>query len=171
MIRLVVIAEHGPAELVTAELVFRITGAAVWVPERVSRGKPLVRYSSGVWQYSGRQWSGVRFEGPCRLLFGLPREAPSISDELSGISIHGTTLTAGGLPFAIYEADRDMWHGVGTDRWWHAFRIEDAGMRKGKDAAKDPNTRNSSDPPADPQSQTKRPSDYRGELPIAPSRH
>jgi hypothetical protein len=129
MIRLTAIGEQNPAELVATEPVFRITGAAVWVPHRISRGTPLAHFSGRLWHYDGRIWSGLRFDGPCRLTFGLPRDPAGSSDELSGISIHGTSLIANGLPLAVYEPDKDVWHGA--NRWWQAFRIEYVAISKG----------------------------------------
>lgn len=122
MIRLTVIGEGSSAERVATESIFRITGPAVWLPDRVSRGTPLTHYSSGFWHYKGRVWSGLRFDGRCVLMFGLPRDPAGTSDRLSGISIHGTSLIANGLPFAEYDPDKDIWHGA--NRWWHAFRVE-----------------------------------------------
>ena len=132
MIRLTAVGAENSTELLATEPVFRITGAAVWIPHRVSRGTPLAHYSGGLWQHERRLWSGLRFDGPCRLSFGLPRDPAGTSDELRGISVHGARLIANGLPFAVYEADKDMWHGA--DRWWHAFRIEYVSIAKATSA-------------------------------------
>ena len=136
MIQLTVIDGQGSARLVATEPLFRINGAAIWLPERVTYAVPLVHYASGSWYYDARQWTGVRFEGPCRLVFGFPRDPPNVSDVLTGISIHNTTLTANGLPFAVYEPDRDVWHGTGKS-WWHAFRVEHVDVRGTHGASKD----------------------------------
>lgn len=40
----------------------------------------------------------MRFEGKCRLIFGLPRDPVGVSDMLDGVSVHGTLLSANGIP-------------------------------------------------------------------------
>jgi hypothetical protein len=75
-------------------------------------------------------WAGMRFEGKCRVVFGLPRDPAGVSDLLQSLSIHDCTLSANGIPFAVYEPRRDLWRGAIADAWWHAFRIESAGLRQ-----------------------------------------
>jgi hypothetical protein len=74
--------------------------------------------------------SGMRFEGRCRLVFGLAREPTGVSEELSGVSIAADTLSATGIPFAIFDTAREMWRGVGLNTWWHAFRVQSADHRR-----------------------------------------
>jgi hypothetical protein len=168
MIRLVLVDAQNSAELVATEPVFRISGATIWVPKRITRGRPLVHYAGGVWHHDARQWSGMRFDGRCRLIFGLPRDPAGVSDELTGISIHGTTLTANGLPFAAYEADRDAWHGMGQ-RWWHAFRIEHVGSGSGNGVSKDSDPKDVED--SDPNRHLREPNERPGPVPNATVRH
>lgn len=125
MIRLSVIGEQGRAALVTTSGYFRITGGVVWLDP----GQPLVRYVPPGWKFQDTIWSGLRLEGRCRLVFGLPRNPAGISDALESLSIYGTTLSANGIPFAVYDPERDMWRGVVAESWWHAFRIESVGLR------------------------------------------
>jgi hypothetical protein len=124
MIRLTVIGEQGRVAIVMSAPHFRITGGAVWIGPSAGGQKPLARYVSGRWQYGDTLWEGVRFEGPCRIVFGLAREPSGVSEEVSALSIVGDTLSANGIPFAVYDTARDMWHGVGANAWWHAFRVE-----------------------------------------------
>jgi hypothetical protein len=124
MIRLTVIGEQGRVAIVMSAPHFRITGGAVWIGPSAGGQKPLARYVRGHWQYGDTLWEGVRFEGPCRIVFGLAREPSGVSEEVSALSIVGDTLSANGIPFAVYDTTRDMWHGVGANAWWHAFRVE-----------------------------------------------
>jgi hypothetical protein len=71
----------------------------------------------------------MRFEGHCRLVFGLPRDPVGISEQLQSLSIQGRVLSANGVPFAVYEPAQDMWHGAGAHIWWNAFRVESTELR------------------------------------------
>ncbi|TLY79820.1 MAG: hypothetical protein E6K49_03155 [Gammaproteobacteria bacterium] len=57
----------------------------------------------------------MRFEGACRLMFGIPCDPADVSDLLESISILGCTLFADRVAFARYEPGPEMWHG-GTRR-------------------------------------------------------
>jgi hypothetical protein len=127
MIRLTVIGEQGRAMEITSALYFRITGGAVWIGPGVHL--PLVRYISGSWDHGDVLWSGMRFEGKCRLIFGLPRDPARVSDEIAALSIFRNSLSANGIPFAVYDHEREMWRGVEANSWWHAFRVESAELR------------------------------------------
>lgn len=116
--------------LVASAPYFRITGGAIWIGPRTEAGVPLVRFSASRWQHNDALWSGMRFEGKCRLIFGLPRDPVGVSDILDGVSVHGTLLSANGIPFAEYSPAQEMWRGVGAHTWWHAFRIESVGLRE-----------------------------------------
>ena len=129
MIRLTVIGDEGRAAVVATAPHFRITGGALWIGPSVDGSMPLVRYVSGRWQYADILWLGVRFEGKCRVVFGLPRDPAGVSDELSGLSIYDNILSASGIPFAVYEVGRETWRGVTMNTWWHAFRVESAAQR------------------------------------------
>lgn len=129
MIRLIVINEQGHAAVVASAPYFRITGGAVWTGPGHPGETPLVRLISGRWHFASSQWVGLRFEGTCRLVFGLPREPSAVSDVLQGISICDSTLSASGIPFALYDEEREMWKGVTTNTWWHAFRVEGVEQR------------------------------------------
>ena len=128
MIRLTVVGEQCRAALVTSSPYFRITGGAIWVHPS-DDVLPLVRYVTPGWQYKGAMWAGVRLEGPCRLVLGLARDPAGISDRLDALSIYGCVLSAQGIPFAVFDPQRDMWRGALAETWWHAFRIESVGIR------------------------------------------
>jgi hypothetical protein len=114
---------------ITSAPYFRITGGAVWIAPGTSTHLPLLRYVAGSWEHGDVLWSGMRFEGKCRLIFGLPRDPAGVSDEIDSLSIYGNTLSANGIPFALYNDDREMWQGVEANSWWHAFRVESAEIR------------------------------------------
>jgi hypothetical protein len=126
MIRLTLIGAEGRAAPAMTGAYFRITGGAVWTRPG---DEPLVRYCQPSWRYADAQWLGMRFEGRCRIVFGLPRDPAGVSGLLDAVSIYGCTLSANGVPFAVFEPDRDMWRGAAKDSWWHAFRLESAGLR------------------------------------------
>jgi hypothetical protein len=135
MIQLSAIDEHGNATVIASAAYFRITGGAVWIGPAEAADMPLVRFTAGSWQRADQRWTGLRFEGRCRLIFGLPRDPAGVSGAIDGVSACGATLTANGIPFAAYDEDREMWRGVGANTWWHAFRIETAGLRTSVDSA------------------------------------
>ncbi len=138
MIRLSVIADRGLAQCVISASYFRITGGAVWTGPSISDVKPLVRYVDGQWHHAGAAWSGLRFEGKCRLVFGMARDPVSVSGELDGLSIYGQTLSANGVPFAEYDTAREAWRGTSINSWWPAFRIESTGLRESLSASGEP---------------------------------
>jgi hypothetical protein len=127
MIKLTVMGHEGGAAVVATSPYFRITGGTVWTRPGE---EPLVRYTDGGWQHLGVRWAGMRFEGPSRLVLGLPREPAAVSDEVRAFSIYDCVLSASGIPFAMYVPQQEMWRGVAPETWWHAFRIESAGMRR-----------------------------------------
>ena len=135
MIRLTVINEEGEAAVVVSAPYFRITGGAVWIGPGVPSDIPLVRFTRGRWQYASNGWAGLRFDGKCRLIFGPAREPTAVSDVLHGLSISGVALSANGIPFAVYDDDREMWKGATANSWWHAFRIESAELRESSTAS------------------------------------
>jgi hypothetical protein len=127
MIRLTLVAPPASAILAATSAYFRVTGGVVWV--RPGDG-PIVAYERQGWRHKDVVWSGMRFEGPCRLIFGLPRDPTSMSEVLQSISISGTTLRANAIPFALYDEISQVWRGVTAGSWWPAFRIEVADLRK-----------------------------------------
>ena len=129
MIRLTLIGGEGKAAVLASAPYFRINGGAVWIGPGASDQHPLIRYVNGRWISNGIAWYGMRFEGKSRLIFGLPRDPSGVSDELESLSIQGATLSANGIPFAEYDASRDMWRGAAATNWWHAFRVEMSGYR------------------------------------------
>ncbi len=135
MIRLTVLSDLGPATQLVSAPFFRITGSAVWIGPTAGADAALVRYVGGLWEHGDTFWSGMRFEGWCRLVFGLPREPSRVSDEVASLSIHGGTMSISGIPFAVYDDVRDMWRGVGANTWWHAFRIESSELREPLDSS------------------------------------
>ncbi len=126
MIRLTVLGNEGGAAVVATSSYFRITGGAVWTRPG---DDPLIRYVDPGWQYLGVRWAGMRFEGRCRLVLGLPREPERISEQVHDFSIHDCIISTAGIPFALYVPSQEMWRGVVPETWWHAFRIESAGLR------------------------------------------
>jgi hypothetical protein len=105
---------------------FRITGGAVWTRPG---NDPLLRYVGPTWHYDGAHWSGMRFDGKCRLVFGLPRDPAGISDLLSVVTIYACALSTNGVPYAVYEPNREMWRGAASEVWWPSFRIETLSLR------------------------------------------
>jgi hypothetical protein len=126
MIRLTFIGEPPKASLAETSLYFRITGGLLWTQPALG---PVASYVDERWKYTGTLWSGMRFEGKCRLVFGLARDPSAVSEELQSLSISGRVLSANGIPFAVYEPANDMWHGAIADTWWPAFRVESADLR------------------------------------------
>lgn len=126
MIRLTLIDARAEAALADTSAYFRITGGIVWT--RPEYG-PLATYTEAGWKHHEVLWPGMRFEGPCRVVFGLPRDPVGVSEQLQSLSIHGRVLSANGVPFAVYEPAQDMWHGA-TRIWWNAFRVEGTELRQ-----------------------------------------
>ena len=104
---------------------FRITGGVVWTQPEFG---PLATYTEECWRHREALWPGMIFHGPCRLVFGLPRDPVSMSEPLQSLTIYGRILSANGVPFAVFEPAQDMWHGAHT--WWHAFRVESTELRQ-----------------------------------------
>ena len=121
MIHLTLVNDTGEALTIAAAPFFRITGAAVWV---VPGERYIARLTSGGWESRGKLWTGMRFEGACRLVMGFPREPTSVSEVLHSVSLSLDVLSANGIPFAAYNRAQDMWRAAMADKWWHAFRIE-----------------------------------------------
>jgi hypothetical protein len=126
MIRLTLFGERSRTPAVVESPYFRITGGTVWTRPG---NDPLLRYTGPTWHYDGSHWSGMRFDGKCRLVFGLPRDPAGISDLLSVVTIHCCALSTNGVPFAVYEPDREMWRGATGEVWWQSFRLESLSLR------------------------------------------
>lgn len=121
MVQLTFVNDDGEALLASAAPFFRITGPAVWT----FRGDGYIaRLTRGGWESAGKLWTGMRFEGRCRLVMGFPREPSAVSEILQSVSVSLDVLSANGVPFAVYNPAQDMWRSAMADRWWHAFRIE-----------------------------------------------
>jgi hypothetical protein len=127
VIELTLIDDRGSVRVARTAPYFRITGGTVWTSPGDGR---IVRFSSSGWEFERQVWDGMRFEGPSKLVMGLPKEPTSSSEVLQSVSITREVLTANGIPFAAYDADRDMWRSAIAEIWWHAFRIESVGNRK-----------------------------------------
>lgn len=121
MIQLTLVNDDGEARVVIAAPFFRITGSAVWT---VPGDRYIARLTEGGWDSSGKLWTGMRFEGLCRLVMGFPREPSAVSEILQSVSVSLGVLSANGIPFAAYNPAQDMWRAAMADRWWHAFRLE-----------------------------------------------
>jgi hypothetical protein len=106
---------------------FRVTGGVVWV--RPDDG-PVAAYEEQGWRHKGVLWPGMRFEGQCRLILGLPRDPTSISEVLHSISIGRRVLRANAIPIAVYDDKTQTWRGLTAGSWWPAFRIEIADLRE-----------------------------------------
>ena len=127
MIELTLIDSRGSVRVARSAPFFRITGGSVWTSLGDGR---IVRFSGNGWEFEGQQWEGMRFEGPSKLVMGLPKEPTSLSEVLQSVSITREVLSANGIPFAAYDASRDMWRSAIADIWWHAFRLESIGNRR-----------------------------------------
>ena len=126
MIRLTFIAEGSSTSLEEPSPFYRITAGGVWT--RPEAG-PIATFVEDGWKCQNRLWLGMRFEGPCRLILGLPRDPVGVSEALLSVSMAGRVLAANGLPIAIYDPTRELWHGVIAGISWPAFRIESADLR------------------------------------------
>lgn len=127
MIRLTLIGADEEAAVVDTSEYYRITGGVVWTrPGRAT----LATYVEGRWRYQALLCSGMRFEGPGRLIFGISSEPAGVSEPLQSLAIDGEVLSVNGVPFALYEPTRDMWHRVDSGSWWQAFRIESVELRE-----------------------------------------
>jgi len=116
------LTREGSAAVVTCFApFFRITGSTVWT---VHGDRYVARLTDSGWEADGGTWTGMRFEGPCRLLMGVPCEPSSISKILDSVSIEHAALSANDIALASYHPDTEMWRAVRTERWWHAFRVE-----------------------------------------------
>jgi hypothetical protein len=127
MIRLTMVGLEASAVLARASPYFRVTGGVVWI--QPDEG-PIVSYSDDGWRHKGVPWPGMRFEGECRLVLGLPRDPTSVSEVLQSVSISSRVLCANGIPIAVYDDAQQSWQGVTASSWWPAFRIEIADLRK-----------------------------------------
>jgi hypothetical protein len=127
MIRLTMVGPRANATVAAISPYFRVTEGVVWV--RPDDG-PIATYEEHGWRHDGRLWPGMRFEGQCRLILGLPRDPTSISEVLQSVSIAGCVLRTNGIPVAVYDGTTQTWQGVTAGSWWPAFRIELADLRK-----------------------------------------
>ncbi len=127
MIELTLIDDRGGVRVARTAPFFRITGGNVWTSPGDGR---IVRFSPRGWEFEGQAWEGMRFEGPSKLVMGLPKEPTSLSEVLQSVSITREVLSANGIPFAAYDPERDMWRSAIAEIWWHAFRIESVSNRK-----------------------------------------
>jgi hypothetical protein len=129
MIRLTMVGPQASAIVAATSPYFRVTGGVVWV--RPDDG-PIAAYEEQCWRHNGVFWPGMRFEGQCRLILGLPRDPTSISEVLQSISIGGRVLRANAIPIAVYDDKTQTWRGATAGSWWPAFRIEIADLRKSR---------------------------------------
>jgi len=120
-IQLTLTGEIGNAGVSFLAPFFRITGSTVWT---VHGEGYVARLTDCGWEAGGSTWTGMTFEGPCRLIMGVPREPTSVSEILNSVSISQSALSANGVAFASYHPVAQMWHAANSEKWWHAFRIE-----------------------------------------------
>ncbi|MDB6042461.1 MAG: hypothetical protein JWM63_1012 [Gammaproteobacteria bacterium] len=128
MIRLTMVGPQASAIVAATSAYFRVTGGVVWV--RPEDGPVATYEEEEGWRHNGVLWPGMRFEGQCRLILGLPRDPTSISEVLQSVSIGGRVLRANAIPIAVYDDKAQTWRGVTAGSWWPAFRIEVADLRK-----------------------------------------
>lgn len=121
MIRLSVFAPGTHAVEMISAPYFRVCGGAVWTRPGESA---LLLYQQPRWQYCGVLWSGMHFEGRCRLVFGVPRDLEGMSATFQSLSIEERVLSSGGVPLATYEPGDECWHGLAANVWCASFRIE-----------------------------------------------
>lgn len=100
---------------------FRITGSTVWT---VPGEAYVARLTESGWEAHGSTWTEMTFEGPCRLVMGVPCEPTSVSEILAAVSISNGVLSTNGVALASYHPETEMWRAVSSEKWWHAFRIE-----------------------------------------------
>jgi hypothetical protein len=123
MIQLSVFANGIKTVRVTSEPYFRISGGTIWTrPE--ARFVLKIRGSS--WEFGRILWKGVRFVGPCRLIFGVPRAVDAVSTQFNGLTIERQTLYSKNVALATYDAAFDAWWSRSSEVRCHAFRIESA---------------------------------------------
>ncbi len=127
MIRLTFIGEGVDTSVNESSPYYRVTGGVVWT--RPEAGPIATLVESG-WKHRDCVWSGMRFEGPCRLILGLPRDPIGVSEPLKSVSVAGHVLSVNGLPVAVYNPAREHWYGVIAGTSWPAFRIESAHLRE-----------------------------------------
>jgi len=135
MIRLTFVGDSTPSRSEEWAPYYRVTGGVVWT--QPDRG-PVASFLDNSWKSQEIIWGGLRFEGPCRLILGLPRAPISVSEQLESVSIMGAVLSANGLPIAVYDPTWERWQGASIGSAWPAFRIETAGLR---DRTRKPNLR------------------------------
>jgi len=124
VVQLTLVNRESETVVVAAAPFFRITGSTVWT---VRGDGHIARLTDYGWESSGNTWAGMRFDGPCRLVMGLPRDPSAVSEVLQSVSIDRDVLSVDGVAFAAYTPEKDMWRAASaTEKWWHAFRIESA---------------------------------------------
>jgi hypothetical protein len=123
VIQLTLIDEQGGVLVARVAPFFRITGRTVWTS--LADGG-LVRFTERGWNFQGRLWVGMNFEGPSRLVMGISKDPTAISEVLQSVSIFRDVAVVNGIPFSVYEPASDMWRSALVQTRWHAFRIETA---------------------------------------------
>jgi hypothetical protein len=66
----------------------------------------------------------MRFTGPCRLIFGVPRAIEGVSTQFNGLTIERHTLYSNNVALATYDPTYDAWWSRSSEMRCHAFRIE-----------------------------------------------
>ena len=99
---------------------FRITGGTI---HGQHGGGPIAIYDAEGWNHGPLSFSGIRFVGDSRLVWGIERDPRPSSDALTTLALDGRILLANARPFARYDAKRDMWDGLLRPRSWHSVRI------------------------------------------------
>jgi hypothetical protein len=123
MIQLSVFASGIKTVSVASEPYFRISGGTIWTrPE--ARFVLQIRESS--WEFGRILWKGMRFTGPCRLIFGVPRDIDGVSTPFNGLTIERQTLYSKNVALATYDPAYDAWWSRSSGVRCHAFRIESA---------------------------------------------
>lgn len=123
MLRLTFIGAGTTASTDEPSPYYRVAAGSVWTRSATS---PLTTFVAEHWRYQGRLWSGLRFEGHCRLILGPPSVAAGVSETLQSVSVSGRVLAVNGLPLALYDPALERWRAVVAHLSWPVFRIESA---------------------------------------------
>jgi hypothetical protein len=111
--------------VVTSGMYFRITAGTI---SRSADSEALAMYEAGRWKVGPWLFRGARFEGRCRLLFGIPRAPDSASEFFDSLTLDGRVMLANDVPYAAHDSERGLWYGIARPSSWVALRIVSADM-------------------------------------------
>jgi hypothetical protein len=119
MLQLTFIDGSVETAVVASSHCFRITGGTI----HGLHGGPLAIFDQETWSHGPVRFSGIRFAGDSRLVWGIARDPNPGTEALTTLALDGRILLANSQPFARYEPKRDMWDSLLRPRSWHAVRI------------------------------------------------